>query len=238
MTKDSPIRRMTGIALLCLLPLAAAEEAPRPQDLEKVVREQGEMIEKLKDEVQRMKNESSALLEKDVEQYLAATEPETRERLPGSVGGGMWGQRVRLGGYVTTQFRDNGDGTNVEFDFLSVVTHETGHFLGLSHSQDTDATMFASYQQHEIDLRTLAADDIAGICAIYPPGDTPDTCEPTVRHGFSDLCADEQSGPETLGGCCTVAAGSSGGAGGAAIAGAFALALLAARRAPRRPRGR
>lgn len=112
MRKGTPIRRMA--ALVCLLGLATADELPPPQDLEKIVREQGEMIEKLKGEVQRMKNESSALLEKDVEQYLAATEPLSREQLPGSVGGGMWGQRVRLGGYVTTQFRDNGEGTNIE----------------------------------------------------------------------------------------------------------------------------
>jgi len=32
------------------------------------------------------------------------------------------------------------------YDFASIVTHETGHFLGLAHSGDSHATMFASYK--------------------------------------------------------------------------------------------
>jgi hypothetical protein len=121
MRKETRAGRRAGIALLLVSLAASAQETPST-DLEKVVREQGEMIEKLKDEVQRMRTESNTLLEKDVEEYLAATEPETRDQLPSSIGGTpLYGQRVRLGGYVTTQFRENGEGTPLEFDFYRLV---------------------------------------------------------------------------------------------------------------------
>jgi Matrixin len=87
--------------------------------------------------------------------------------------------------------------TGVVVDLLSIVTHETGHFLGLAHSPDADATMFADYQGG-IMLRDLSDDDIAGICAIYPPGDIPSDCDPTPRHGFSAICgADCGTAPAT-----------------------------------------
>jgi len=110
----------------CLLPIllastVAAEEGAAI-DLEKVVREQGEMIKKLEGEVDRLRAQGDTDLERDVTEYLSATEAETREQLPSSVGGTpLWGQRVRLGGYFTTQYRDNGDGIPVEFDFLRLV---------------------------------------------------------------------------------------------------------------------
>jgi hypothetical protein len=81
------------------------------------------------------------------------------------------------------------------YDLLSIMTHEAGHFLGLAHSTDTSAMMFAHY---ESGATTLTADDVAGICTIDPPDGTRstsngalagETCDPTPRHGFSTECA-------------------------------------------------
>jgi MYXO-CTERM domain-containing protein len=74
------------------------------------------------------------------------------------------------------------------YDLLSVMTHEAGHFLGLAHSADTSAVMYAFYQPGSI---TLQPDDIQGICAIYPPDGTRST----------------SAGPVTGGQCCNVPVG-------------------------------
>src|SRR5262249_21332635 len=78
--------------------------------------------------------------------------------------------------------------SGVDCDLLSVVTHETGHFLGLAHSADPGATMWPVYNEHTTNLRNLSPDDIAGICAIYPPGPPITNCDSTPRHGFSAVC--------------------------------------------------
>jgi len=88
------------------------------------------------------------------------------------------------------------------FDLLSVVTHEAGHFMGLAHATSPTATMFASYKPGTKNLRTLTADDIAGVCAIYPDVNTrvvdksvaatgglsADACSAEPRHGFTKKC--------------------------------------------------
>jgi hypothetical protein len=89
------------------------------------------------------------------------------------------------------------------YDFLSIVTHETGHFLGMAHSGDDRATMYAHYQPGQTSMRDLTEDDVSGICSIYPPDGTRMTsigapvtegsCDPTPRHGFSTQCAAPES---------------------------------------------
>lgn len=117
--------------------------------------------------------------------------------------------------------------TAVQADLDSIVTHEAGHFLGLSHSCDKQATMYASYQFGETGLRSLEADDAQGICAIYPPGKDVSQCSPIPRHGFSIDCGVE---PEEKG-CCSTAPGGPSGAGRWALGlGLGALALGSFRR--------
>jgi hypothetical protein len=83
-------------------------------------------------------------------------------------------------------------------DLQNTLTHEFGHLLGLDHNcfltgntrrgidnngnavpecerssaEVQDATMFAAVSRGDILRRTLASDDIAGVCAVYPPDGT------------------------------------------------------------------
>jgi len=61
------------------------------------------------------------------------------------------------------------------FDFDAVMTHETGHFLGLAHSQHGDAVMWSGYTPGSVTQRTLSDDDKQGMCAIYPDRQTRST---------------------------------------------------------------
>jgi hypothetical protein len=86
------------------------------------------------------------------------------------------------------------------YDLQSILTHEAGHFLGLAHSYQPGAAMQPSYRPGKADERILGDDDIAGICAIYPPDRDALPCDPTPRGGFQSECpAAEASGG------CTVA---------------------------------
>ena len=103
-----------------------------------------------------------------------------------------------------------------EADLANTMTHEVGHFLGLDHTcwigngprlddgegnqvpsctsptlsdSITEATMYNFQSCGETKKATLEADDLAGMCAIYPTGQHATTCKP------ADV---------DLGGCCSV----------------------------------
>jgi hypothetical protein len=61
-------------------------------------------------------------------------------------------------------------------DLLTVAAHEIGHTLGLAHSNDPDALMFASYSGPH---RFLGEDDVAGVQAIYGVGSAPEPAPET-----------------------------------------------------------
>lgn len=67
------------------------------------------------------------------------------------------------------------------YDYGSVLTHEAGHFIGLDHTtvgqgDRNDPTMTPTVDPCEREKRTLAPDDIAGLCRIYPAGEPSQTC--------------------------------------------------------------
>ena len=91
------------------------------------------------------------------------------------------------------------------YDLQSIVTHETGHFLGLAHSLDRTATMWREYTTGAETFRRLAPDDVEGICAVYPPARVA-ACDPNPDRGFSPLCGIFPSG--NAGQCSVRALGS------------------------------
>jgi hypothetical protein len=77
-------------------------------------------------------------------------------------------------------------------DLDAMLTHEAGHMLGLAHTLVSDATMFATYTPGSKSQRTLADDDVQGVCTEYPADRMPSTTSCAPRHGFSDACAADQ----------------------------------------------
>jgi hypothetical protein len=119
------------------------------------------------------------------------------------------------------------------YDLASILTHEAGHFLGLAHSADTTAVMYAFYHPGST---TLALDDIAGICATYPPDGTRATangplaataCDPSPRLGFSTSCDGTDGGVDDSDGAVADDGGGAGGDGGdpGSCPGLFSCAL-------------
>jgi hypothetical protein len=91
----------------------------------------------------------------------------------------------------------------VTVDFESVLTHELGHVLGLSHSGDPLATMYASYRG-DGGQRSLAVDDKLGLCSLYESSGAGDECssgrdcavdERCDRVEGMDLCRERRGEP-------------------------------------------
>ncbi|MEO1334987.1 MAG: matrixin family metalloprotease [Myxococcota bacterium] len=99
---------------------------------------------------------------------------------------------VRTGEVVDADIEMNGQAFNFTrvdascnrrgntMDIANTLTHEVGHVLGLEHPPDrpefAESTMFASAPLCETRKRSLAQDDIDGICFIYPSGASTQRC--------------------------------------------------------------
>jgi hypothetical protein len=116
---------------------------------------------------------------------------------------------------TTPQCASYGDDKCIWVDVQNTMTHEAGHFIGLAHETHVTATMNPYSGPGDTAKRTLAQDDIDGLCTIYPANKATATCVVNAPHHSS-------------GGCAT------GGAG----AGASALLLAAAALLPRLRRRR
>ena len=120
------------------------------------------------------------------------------------------------------------DGNPHHMDIRGVVTHELGHLIGLSHSSDREAVMSAtSSSSQSVMKRFLRADDIEGICFLYPcsegqdcASESPDPgipnpqangyglCSPCTTHdecgSIDDLCLlNSESGEQICGRSCS-----------------------------------
>jgi MYXO-CTERM domain-containing protein len=133
----------------------------------------------------------------------------------------------------TSEFEITTGNADRRSQFIAIATHEIGHVLGLDHSPDWEATMYASYSRTS-DISELTPDDIAGLCAIYPPDRKVGECRLAPYNGFSTACGTVEC---DNGGCCATTPGrdSRNGAWALALAG-LGLALMRARRGRRSPR--
>ena len=93
----------------------------------------------------------------------------------------------------------------VRIDVQNTITHEAGHTMGLDHTLDPNATMYATAPEGEVSKRVLGADDIQAICDIYPRGREtvtgnldPITLTPAGASGGGCGCSQAQTGPGSV----------------------------------------
>lgn len=80
-------------------------------------------------------------------------------------------------------------GSNLQ-DVMGVVAHESGHCIGLDHTNVPGSTMLP-VASSGISDRSLGADDIEGACALYPSGGpVPDPDQPPPPPGSVDFGGD------------------------------------------------
>ncbi|MEI8256689.1 MAG: matrixin family metalloprotease, partial [Deltaproteobacteria bacterium] len=95
-------------------------------------------------------------------------------------------------------------------DLPTVLIHEIGHAQGLAHTPVTSAVMWSTSGRGDV-RRALTADDVSGLCEIYPTGRTA-TCDPQPSMGFS--CGPEPTTVAPSSCQCRAAAPASGAAHG------------------------
>lgn len=88
------------------------------------------------------------------------------------------------------------DPSKIQYDLQAILTHEVGHFIGIAHSPDPSAVMFASYSPGSTSQRKLHPDDVEAVCTTYPSTSNV-ACNTEPRGGFSPRCDD----PETSESC-------------------------------------
>ncbi len=119
-------------------------------------------------------------------------------------------------------------------DLQNIVTHEVGHFFGVGHTEidDETITMFPSANRTDTSKRDLAADDLAAMCAIYPPGSLTKSCNDAPIGGLDANCEDSSNGGGgNGGGGCSIQRSDSSGVLWAALS--LGLGLLVRRRRSR-----
>lgn len=91
-----------------------------------------------------------------------------------------------------------GEPRPTQADLQNTLTHEVGHFLGLAHPPEPEATMWGDAPLGETKKRSLAQDDIDGICDAYGFEGEPKVCEDP-----EDFEQDRPDDGDTRRGCCT-----------------------------------
>lgn len=99
----------------------------------------------------------------------------------GGGSGPAYGWYFTCDGQATVQCTTYGQAGCIYIDLQNTLTHEIGHFIGLSHpcgdpglpacSSDpgyVQTTMYPQTTAGDVAKRTLSPDDVAGLCAIYP----------------------------------------------------------------------
>ncbi|MCK6511887.1 hypothetical protein L6R29_18185 [Myxococcota bacterium] len=77
----------------------------------------------------------------------------------------------------------------MRYDLQSVLTFAVGRWVGLEEVKEAafkESTMYTQLDQKDTNKRTLAEDDIGGVCAIYPPKATPNVPVYQQSEAFRD----------------------------------------------------
>jgi hypothetical protein len=78
------------------------------------------------------------------------------------------------------QCSDYGEDRCTFIDLRNTITHEVGHFVGLAHvartTENRAVTMYPDTGPGDLVKRDLSADDVAGVCAVYPVAASTPTC--------------------------------------------------------------